>query len=157
MGELFTSSRFQLTRAWFAISLGHTIEECTVIDATPSGTEEVWRITTRSLGQPDCISFALSATGEVLGPAPSPAKSADKHTLRTDWVKYVEGGEANGSLWDRLRWADMGEYHRGVSVHWLRRSAEEGEERRAKQTVAYRYVLVSVVENRCILSDVYDE
>lgn len=153
-------TRFVLTRAWFALSVsggGHGLQG-TVVDTQPMSSGDVWRVTVRARGTTDEVFYVLGATGEVVGHALSSSPVTHEcqdagagATMRADWAAFVEQTETEGAaVLERLQWADRGEYERGVSTLWLTRTEREGEEGKAKRTVAERYVLASVVANRCV-------
>jgi hypothetical protein len=95
------------------------------------------------------VFHVLEATCEVLGLAGG--TRGDEH-LRLDWAGYIEQCKTSPSntspLCDAMRWADHAEFDRGISRHWLRRTAQMGEQGAALRTIAERYTLASVVGNR---------
>jgi hypothetical protein len=161
--------RFALTRLWFALSIGGSRADPwawmrgTVVDAQEIVPGEVWCVTVRPPSGSDEVYYALEATCEIVGQAPPPPGSDSEGdedaplTLRADWSTFVsqstDGYKSRQSILDRLRWANMEEYERGVSKLWLARIAREGDEGGAKRRVAERYVLASVVANRSGVSN----
>ena len=93
----------------------------------------------------------LESTCEVLGVAGG--TRSDEH-LRSDWAGYIEQRKTSGPtndtspLCDAMRWADHAEFDRGISRHWLRRTAQMGAQGAALRTIAERYTLACVVGNR---------
>jgi hypothetical protein len=150
--------RFLLTRLWFALSVG---AECgrsvqtnwlhdTITDVEEIIEGEIWSVTTRNAISGYLRVFhVLEATCEVLGLAGG--TRGDEH-LRLDWAGYIEQRKTNPSnaspLCDAMRWADHAEFDRGISRHWLRRTAQMGAQGAALRTIAERYTLACVVGNR---------
>ena len=114
---------------------------------------EVWSVTTRdAISGYQQVFYVLEATCEVLGLAGG-THGDDKHLyVRSDWAGYIEQRKANpdntSPLGDAMRWADHAEFDRGISRHWLSRTAQMGEQGVALRTIAERYTLACVVGNR---------
>lgn len=111
---------------------------------------EIWYVTTRNSQSGRLQAFhVLEATCEVLGFVEG-ARSDDY--LRADWAAYVrqrkENPESRSLLCEAMRWADHAEYERGISRHWLRRTAQMGPRGASLRTIAERYTLTCVVGNR---------
>jgi hypothetical protein len=109
---------------------------------------EIWCVTTRNALSVHVQAFyVLEATCEVLGLA-----GGGDENLRLDWAGYIEQRKTNphstSSLWDAMRWADRGEFDRGISRHWLRRTSQMGAQGAALSTIAERYTLACVVGNK---------
>jgi hypothetical protein len=97
------------------------------------------------------VFHVLEATCEVLGIAGG--TQGDEHLhVRLDWAGYIERRKANldntSHLCDAMRWADHAEFDRGISRHWLSRTAQMGERGTALRMIAERYTLACVVGNR---------
>jgi hypothetical protein len=153
-----TLGRFLLTRLWFALSVG---AECgrsvrtnwihdTITDVAEIVEGEIWSVTTRNAISGYLQVFhVLEATCEVLGLA---GGTRGDERLRLDWAGYIEQRKANPSntspLCDAMRWADYAEFDRGISRHWLRRTAQMGAQGASLRTIAERYTLACVVGNR---------
>lgn len=94
----------------------------------------------------------------------SPSTAKETLPIRSDWSNYIASRlqilapnensttsrPADTPLLASLRWADHGEYERGISRHWLERTERMGEEGVALRIVAERYVLACVVGNRYV-------
>lgn len=110
---------------------------------------EIWYVTIRN-SRSGCLQafHVLEATCEVLGFVGG-ARSDDY--LRADWAAYVQRRKENPDnrslLCEAMRWADHAEYERGISRHWLRRTAQIGPQGAALRTIAERYTLACVVGN----------
>ena len=173
---LFVRLRFLTTRLWFAISIGGSKQSRfawlldTIVDAQHVVKGEIWRITVQSprssrdrTTPPRTKSFyVLQSTCEVIG---QPAElidpgspSADSLPVRPDWMQHIEHRLSSSSvrspgsslLSDHLKWAHTAEYQEGISIHWLKRMADKGEEGVTLRKVAERYVLACVVGNRFV-------
>ena len=173
---LFVRLRFLTTRLWFAISIGGSKQSRfawlldIIVEAQHVVKGEIWRLTVQSprfsrdrTTPPRTKSFyALQSTCEVIG---QPAElidpgspSADSLPVRPDWMQHIEHRLSSSSvpspgsslLSDHLKWAHTAEYQEGISIHWLKRMADKGEEGVALRTVAERYVLACVVGNRFV-------
>jgi len=148
-----------LTRLWFSLSAG---TECgrsirtnwlndTITDVVEIVEGEIWCVTIRNTISGHLQAFhVLEATCEVLGLAGG--TSGDEQHLRLDWARYIEQRKVNpdapSPFCDTMRWADHAEFERGLSRHWLRRTAQMGEHGAALRTIAERYTLACVVGNR---------
>ncbi len=145
-----------MTRLWFALSAatecGRAIWSSLVHDTITDVMEiikgEIWCVTTRNALSGHVQAFyVLEATCEVLGLA-----GGGDENLRLDWAGYIEQRKTNphsaSSLCDAMRWADRGEFDRGISRHWLRRTSQMGAQGAALRTIAERYTLACVVGNR---------
>jgi hypothetical protein len=150
--------RYLLTRLWSRLSTitwcaesaraGWLYDVVTNVEEIVKG--EIWYVTTRNSQSGDLQAFhVLEATSEVLGSVEG-ARSDD--SLRADWAAYVQQRKENpdnrSPLCEAMRWADHGEYERGISRHWLRRTAQMGPQGAALRTIAERYTLACVVGNR---------
>jgi len=111
---------------------------------------EIWYVTIRN-SRSGCLQafHVLEATCEVLGFVEG-ARSDDY--LRADWAAYIQQRKKNpdnrSPLCEAMRWADHAEYERGISRHWLRRTAQMGPQGAVLRTIAERYTLACVVGNR---------
>ncbi|KAI0287968.1 hypothetical protein BC826DRAFT_1041257, partial [Russula brevipes] len=156
--QLTVALRFLLTRLWFALSSGNECRESirstwlydTITDVVEIVEAEIWCVTTRNIISGELQAFhVLEATCEVLGLVAGGTRG-DEH-LRWDWAGYIEQRKANPNstspLCDAMRWADHAEFDRGISRHWLRRTAQMGAHGTALRTIAGRYVLACVVGN----------
>jgi hypothetical protein len=146
-----------LTRVWFSLSVG---TECgrgvrtnwlhdTLTDAVEIVKGEIWSVTTRNaISGYQQVFHVLEATCEVLGLA----EGTPGDVVRLDWARYIEQRKANpdntSPLCDAMRWADHAEFDRGISRHWLSRTAQIGEQGAALRVIAERYTLACVVGNR---------
>lgn len=94
---------------------------------------------------------------------PSTITTNEALPIRADWSSYISSRLKSSSslsgaqpsslpLLASLRWADHGEYERGISRHWLKRTENMDEEGIALRVVAERYVLACVVGNRYVSS-----
>ncbi|KAI0264028.1 hypothetical protein BC834DRAFT_971075 [Gloeopeniophorella convolvens] len=146
--QLTIAIRYLLTRLWFSLSttlenpqhIQSTWLHETITSVTSLADGEIWALTTYSaLTSHMQTLHVLEATCEVLG------AHADSARLRGDWAAYVDGRVPG--LRDAMRWADHGEYERGVSRHWDRRTAQMGAQGGALRAIAERYALACVVEN----------
>ncbi|KAH8989086.1 hypothetical protein EDB92DRAFT_1869515 [Lactarius akahatsu] len=146
--------RFLLTRLWFGLSCAKSVQTNWLYDVVTDVEEtvkgEIWYVTTRNSRSGYLQAFqVLEATCEVLGVVEG-ARSDD--FLRADWAAYVQRRKENpdnGSpFYEAMRWADHAEYERGISRHWLRRTAQMGAQGAALRTIAERYTLACVVGNR---------
>jgi len=164
-------SRFVLTRLWFTVSLGAPrpddpfswLRAC-VSDVQEIVNGEIWAVTVRCASHRETF-YVLEATCEVIGRPQAPAHPSSTTPLaispcedipvRADWSQYIAyrlppAGAHTGPhrpLVSHLKWADHGEYERGISAHWLRRMATRGKEGAALRAVAERYVLACVAGN----------
>lgn len=131
-----------------------------VTDAQEVVSNEIWRITFRSIRSTDTF-FVLEATCEVIGrPSTSLTIAHNQPRLREDWLAYVAIRQQDESrtkfkqsiltLTEHLRWTNHEEYSTGISKLWLSKLKAEGEIGVMKLTVAWRYVLACVVSNRSI-------
>ena len=150
--------RYLLTRLWFGLS---TITWCAksaraswlydvVTDVEEIVKGEIWYVSTRNSRSGHLQSFhVLEATCEVLGFVEG---APGNDSLRADWVAYIqqrkEKPDHGSPLCEAMRWADHGEYERGISQHWVRRTAQMGSQGAALRTIAERYTLACVVGNR---------
>lgn len=155
--QLTVALRYLLTRLWSGLS---TITWCAksvraswlydvVTDVEEIVKGEIWYVTTRNSRSGDLQAFhVLEATCEVLG---SVEGAPSNDSLRADWAAYVqqrkESPDDSSPLCEAMRWADHGEYERGISRHWLRRTAQMGPQGEALRTIAERYTLACVVGN----------
>ncbi|KAI0632467.1 hypothetical protein C8Q77DRAFT_1176940 [Trametes polyzona] len=163
--QIIIAVRFALTRAWFELSVGTSSGSKgdptswlhgTVVDAQEIVPGEIWSVT---LEYPQAkrkreTLYVIEATCEVVGqpPAtggPSGAPGSLPIPVRADWSAYISHRKysGEGSIWSHLKWSCHEEFDKGMSRHWLKRVAGEGELGCAKQTVAERYVLACVVAN----------
>jgi hypothetical protein len=98
------------------------------------------------------VFHVLEATCEVLGLAGGTSGDDEHLHMRLDWAGYIEQRKANPDntppLYDAMRWADHAEFDRGISRHWLSRTAHMGERGAALRMIAERYTLACVVGNR---------
>lgn len=150
-----------LTRVWFSLSVG---TECgrrvwtnwlhdTIKDAVEIVKGEIWSVTMcNAISGYQQVFHVLEATCEVLGLAGG-ARGDNEHLhMRLDWAGYIEQRKANpdniSPLCDAMRWADHAEFDRGISRHWLSRTAQMGEQGAALRVIAERYTLACVVGNR---------
>ncbi|KAG6868614.1 hypothetical protein C0993_000417 [Termitomyces sp. T159_Od127] len=149
------AARFLLTRLFFEVSIGLTIEEdLTICDVQEVVEGEIWSIKTHSFRGKEMM-YVLEATCEVIGHPEVHVDDAPQNTisLRADWSAYVHQyltrtiGICLPSLMERLKWANYEEYYRGLSKLWLSRISSEGKVGAAKRVVAERYVLACVVGN----------
>ncbi|KAI9463805.1 hypothetical protein F5148DRAFT_982317 [Russula earlei] len=156
--QLTVALRFLLTWLWFVLSTG---TECgrsvrqtdwlheIITDVVEVVEGEIWCVTTRNTisGCPQAF-HVLEATCEVLGLAGDTRR--DDH-LRSDWARYIEQRKTDPNcpspFRDTMRWADHAEFDRGISRHWLRRTAQMGAHGAALRTIAERYTLACVVGN----------
>jgi hypothetical protein len=111
---------------------------------------EIWYVTMRNSQSGRLQAFhVLEATCEVLGFVEG-ARSDDY--LRADWAAYIqqrkEKPDNRSPLFEAMRWADHAEYERGISRHWLRRTAQMGPRGAVLRTIAERYTLACLVGNR---------
>ena len=165
--------RFVMSRFWFAISKCPSPSEATtwlhsvVTSARELIPNEVWEVTTTTTqgsveGEKETF-YVLEPTCEVIG-RPTVISAPPSQTrpdiqpglpIRIDWSEYVNDhilspGEVPGKrLLDQVHWAHFEEYQNGISRHFLARTQREGEVGELKRRVAEKYVLASVVENRC--------
>ncbi|KAH9045038.1 hypothetical protein EDB84DRAFT_1576256, partial [Lactarius hengduanensis] len=145
--------RFLLTRLWFGLSCAKSVQTNWLYDVVTGVEEtvkgEIWYVTTRNSRSGHMQAFhVLEATCEVLGVVEG-AHSDD--FLRADWAAYVQRRKENPDnglpFYEAMRWADHAEYERGISRHWLRRTAQMGPQGAALRTIAERYTLACVVGN----------
>ncbi|KAI9443466.1 hypothetical protein H4582DRAFT_1924954 [Lactarius indigo] len=149
--------RFLLTRLWLGLSTVIWRAKCiqtnwlydVVMDVEETVKGEIWYVTIRNSRSGHLQAFhVLEATCEVLGFVEGALSDG---YLRADWAAYVQRRKENpdnGSLLDEaMRWADHAEYERGISRHWLRRTAQMGPQGAALRTIAERYTLACVVGN----------
>lgn len=147
-----------------------------VVDVQPWGVAldnaaeaDVWLVILRrqrsserlNLGQDEKV-FVLAATGEVLGHPPadpfvvSKEEAIQRMPLRADWSGYIASLSSSTRkrtrLIDYVSWTNAEEFLNGISRHWLKRVEGDGENGAAKKRVAERYVLASVVGNRCVMA-----
>jgi hypothetical protein len=114
---------------------------------------EIWSVTMcNAISGYQQVFHVLEATCEVLGLAGG-ARGDNEHLhMRLDWAGYIEQRKANpdntSPLCDAMRWADHAEFDRGISRHWLSRTAQMGEQGAALRVIAERYTLACVVGNR---------
>ncbi|KAH9080235.1 hypothetical protein EDB83DRAFT_2337985 [Lactarius deliciosus] len=146
--------RFLLTRLWFGLSCATSVQTNWLYDVVTDVEEtvkgEIWYVTTRNSRSGHLQAFhVLEATCEVLGFVEG-ARSDD--SLRADWAAYVRRRKENPDnrlpFYEAMRWADHAEYERGISRHWLCRTAQMGPQGAALRTIAERYTLACVVGNR---------
>ena len=133
---------------------------------------EVWSVTTHTrLPHPTApnqikkeMFYVLEHTCEVIGhpiaPAyliePSESKLEVDGNLRADWLAYINHRQLPAGahisppppLLANLRWQNQEEYYQGLSKHWIKRIAREGDVGVVKKALAERYVLACVVGNR---------
>ncbi|KAH9060494.1 hypothetical protein EDB87DRAFT_1683726 [Lactarius vividus] len=142
--------RFLLTRLWFGLSCAKSVQTNWLYDVVTDVEEtvkgEIWYVTTRNSRSGHLQAFhVLEATCEVLGFVEG-ARSDD--FLRADWAAYVQRRKENPDnglpFHEAMRWADHAEYERGISRHWLRRTAQMGAQGSALRTIAERYTLACV-------------
>ncbi|KAI0301150.1 hypothetical protein B0F90DRAFT_1628773 [Multifurca ochricompacta] len=160
--QLTIALRFLLTRLWFALSA--VIESANVArdtwlhsvitDVVEKVGGEIWCVTVQnSLSGQFQVFHVLEATCEVLGLA---GGTHDDEKLRPDWATYIEQRKGNpdktSPLYEAMRWADYGEYERGISRHWLRRTSQMGVQGAALRRIAERYTLACVLTLRHSLS-----
>lgn len=140
-----------------------------IVEAQPVGSSctEVWRIVVEHRdGRTDTF-FVLERTCEAIGPPAVSATGIDTNdpgavtqfsALRRDWADYLgqritpiasSTAPTPPSLLDHLAWTNHEEFDRGISRLWLKRIEAEGDVGVAKKVAAERYILASVVENRC--------
>ena len=142
----------------------------TVVDAQEVIASEIWLV---SVEHTDAVPrraretfYVLEATCEVVG-RPALTRSGfgcgsgdiDTDTplpVRADWSAYIEQRRTavpasrftmTSPLLDHLKWADVEDYHLGISKLWLKRIAAEGPAGDRKREVAERYVLACVIGN----------
>ena len=150
--------RFLLTQLWSALSTmilcAKSVRANWLYDVVTDVKEivkgEIWYVTIRNSRSGHLQAFhVLEATCEILGFVEG-APSDD--SLRADWAAYVQRRKENpddrSPLHEAMRWADHAEYERGISRHWLRRTAQMGPQGAALRTIAERYTLACVVGNR---------
>ncbi|KAH8994325.1 hypothetical protein EDB86DRAFT_3044932 [Lactarius hatsudake] len=151
--QLTVALRFLLTRLWFGLSCATSVQTNwlydVVTDVEETVKDEIWYVTTRNSRSGHLQAFhVLEATCEVLGFVEG-ARSDD--FLRADWAAYVqrrkEDPDSGLLFYEAMRWADHAEYERGISRHWLRRTAQMGSQGAALRTIAERYTLACVVGN----------
>ncbi|KAF8490803.1 hypothetical protein F5888DRAFT_1807846 [Russula emetica] len=95
---------------------------------------EIWSVTMRNaISGYQQVFHVLEATCEVLGLAGEQRKANPDNT---------------SPLCDAMRWADHAEFDRGISRHWLSRTAQMGEQGATLRMIAERYTLACVVGNR---------
>lgn len=157
--HLIRVHRFLLTRLFFLISVGYSNDQLkgTVMDAQEVVSNEIWRITFRSIYSTDTF-FVLEATCEVIGQPSTARIDHNQPRLREDWLGYVAMRQQDESkstskqsistLTQHLRWTNHEEYSTGISKLWLSKLKAEGDTGAMKLTVAWRYVLACVVSNR---------
>lgn len=167
-----------LHRLWVALNLRDTNAggwlDSAVVDVQPWGVAlddaadaDVWLVILRRRGSQESKSldekvFVLAATGEVLGHPPAdPFVTSEEEArqgtpLRADWSRYIASLSSNtgqrSRLIDRVSWTNAEEFLNGISRHWLKRVEGEGKNGAAKKRVAERYILASVVGNRCAVA-----
>ena len=166
--------RFALTRAWFELSVGSPRESRAnpdswlhgiIVDVQEVIPKEIWSVTIEYPANPDRprrreTVHVLKATCEVIGrPVVGSDHGAHSYPLRMDWSTYIADriatkSSTEGQLLSHLKWACQEDYDRGISTLWLRKIAAEGQAGSAKQTVAERYVMASIVGNRWVLSSI---
>ena len=147
-----------MTRVWFSLSVG---TECgrtvrlhdTITDTVEIVKDEIWSVTIRNaISGYQQVFHVLEATCEVLGLAGDTRGDEEHLHVRSDWARYIEQRKANldntSPLCDAMRWADHAEFDRGISRHWLSRTAQMGEQGAALRTIAERYTMACVVGNR---------
>ncbi len=147
-----------MTRLWFGLStavwsakgVGTSWLHDVVTDMQEIVKGEIWYVTIRNFLSGRLHGFhVLEATCEVLGFMEG-ASSDD--TLRADWAAYVrqrkENPDNKSPFFEAMRWADHAEYERGISRHWLRRTAQMGSQGAVLRMIAERYTLACVVGNR---------
>jgi hypothetical protein len=122
----------------------------TISDVAETVKGEIWSVTTRNATTGYLQVFhVLESTCEVIGLA---GGARGEEHLRLDWAGYIEQRKTSPSntspLCDAMRWADHAEFDRGISRHWLRRTAQMGAQGAALRTIAGRYTLACVVGNR---------
>ena len=150
-----------LTRVWFSLSVGTEFGRSirtnwlhdTITDAVEIVKGEIWSITTRNaISGYQQVFHVLESTCEVLGLAAGTRVDDEPLYVRLDWAGYIEQRKANpditSPLCDAMRWADHAEFDRGISRHWLSRTAQMGERGAALRMIAERYTLACVVGNR---------
>ena len=150
--------RFLLTQLWSGLSTtilcAKSIRENWLYDVVTDVKEivegEIWYVTIRNSRSGHLQAFhVLEATCEILGFVEGAPSDGD---LRADWAAYVQRRKENpdnsSPLCEAMRWADHAEYERGISRHWLRRTAQMGPQGAALRTIAERYTLACVVGNR---------
>ena len=161
-----TKNRFILTRLWFSLSLGSDHQDSQswkVVNAQEIAKGEIWSVSCQSPSSTLETFYVLESTCEVIGRSPAVSKqnaigSHDNPSLpvRVDWSEYISQRllprSAHDSpppfLFQQIKWTNHEEFDKGVSRHWLRRIASEGDAGIAKRIVAERYVLACVVGNR---------
>ena len=166
-----------MTCVWFAVSLGGCdysgLLNTTVTDARELVKGEIWAVTvstsTRSVDKYKQMIlqtyYVIAPTCEVIGSLPQPNVSLspisglpNDHAgipLRVDWSDYLThrlslGNHNNPppSLLAHLKWTNCEEYDKGISKVWLARICHEGDSGMYKKTVAERYIIACVMENR---------
>ena len=166
--------RFVMTRAWFSISVGSTLQQtgtdAVVTDAQEIIKDEIWSVSTRSLITLESRTFyVLEQTCEVIGRATASPRfgvgiqaqrelQTASFVPRVDWSDYVQTRllpqgfheVAPSPLLSLLRSPNVEDYDKGVSKLWLRRIYTEGMVGEYKRIIAERYVMASVVANRCV-------
>ncbi|KAH9161139.1 hypothetical protein EDB89DRAFT_1861904 [Lactarius sanguifluus] len=151
--QLTVALRFLLTRLWFGLSCATGVQTNWLYDVVTDVEEtvkgEIWYVTTRNSRSGHLQAFhVLEATCEVLGFVEGACRDA---FLRADWAAYVQRRKENPDnglpFYEAMRWADHAEYERGISRHWLRRTAQMGPHGAALRTIAERYTLACVVGN----------
>lgn len=161
-----------MAKFWSAVSHCPSLSETApwlrsvVIGAREVVPGEIWDVTTTtatkgSTSAKEETFYVLEPTCEVIGhPAVISMTLPDAPSslpIRVDWSGYVNDRilsltEAPGKgLLDRVQWAHYEEYQNGISRHFLARTQREGEVGGLKRRIAEKYVLASVVENRCVL------
>jgi len=123
------------------------------MDAQEVVSNEIWRITFRSINSTDTF-FVLEATCEVIG-QPSTARTIDHNLprLREDWLGYIATRQQDESekkskqsiltLTNHLRWTNHEEYLTGISKLWLSKLKAEGDTGAMKLTVTSHILAVS--------------
>ncbi|CAE6406669.1 unnamed protein product [Rhizoctonia solani] len=134
-----------------------------VVGAEEIVPDEIWRITTSSVGGNLKSFHILYDTGEVIGLVPSPRQGitgqrvaknrphievleSESGGLRADWRAYINSCEldSRSSLQDSITSGNRESYVAGVSAFWLRSVSLEDD---GLKTVARKYVLSCVEPN----------